>query len=216
MAYTQNPGRGNNPKTGNGIPTPFTQVKPNYSVADKYEKGRKSNSYNGKHNSYGVTTAAENILNNYPQGKNLKNIDSKNAVEQIQIAKDSLDYISGAKNNKEKLNLGNDFNRNYSSNNPEVKKRLNKQAEGEYQGVNAIGSVGKGSGSQDVKKQIFDKLMTIGLKSSGERFLGGENFGIPKIGTKENPKTELKKSPAKQLKSKMKTKAKTPAKMKKC
>lgn len=26
MAYTQNPGRGNNPKTGHGIPTPFMQT----------------------------------------------------------------------------------------------------------------------------------------------------------------------------------------------
>jgi hypothetical protein len=39
MAYTQNPGRGNNSKTGHGLPTPFLQT--NIEVTGRYEEGKK-------------------------------------------------------------------------------------------------------------------------------------------------------------------------------
>jgi hypothetical protein len=38
MAYTQNPGRGNNPKTGHGIPAPFKQE---IELTTDYERGKK-------------------------------------------------------------------------------------------------------------------------------------------------------------------------------
>jgi hypothetical protein len=38
MAYTQSPGRGNNSKTGHGIPTPFRQE---IELTKEYEKGKK-------------------------------------------------------------------------------------------------------------------------------------------------------------------------------
>jgi hypothetical protein len=201
MAYTQKPGRGNNAKTGHGVPTPFMQTKPDYAKADKQEKESK----------YGATNAAAEILKNYPQAKNIKDINSKVATEQIQIASDSLNYIGGARNAAERLRLGKDFNRTYSTNNPKVKEKLSKSADGEYQGVGAIGSVGKGSGSQTAKTEVLGKLVAQGAKTFGQSDDSGmPNFGIPKIGI--NAKTNPKKPVAKQ----MKPKAKGPVKMKKC
>ena len=39
MAYTQTPGRGNHPKTGHGLPSPFKQME--IEVTKKYEEGKK-------------------------------------------------------------------------------------------------------------------------------------------------------------------------------
>lgn len=39
MAYTQKPGRGNNPKTGYGVPAPFKQT--DIELTKKYEQGKK-------------------------------------------------------------------------------------------------------------------------------------------------------------------------------
>jgi hypothetical protein len=39
MAYTQSPGRGNNSKTGHGIPTPFKQE---IELTSEYDKGKKT------------------------------------------------------------------------------------------------------------------------------------------------------------------------------
>ena len=210
MAYTQKPGRGNNAKTGHGVPTPFMQTKPDYAKADRQEK----------EGGYGATNAAAEILKNYPQAKNLKGINSKVATEQIQITKDSLNQISGAKNDKEAKIFGKQFFDNYSTNNPKVKARLaksNNEGISDYQGVGPIGTVtGKGSGSQEAKTEVLGKLVAQGAKTFGQSDDSGmPNFGIPKIGTTGNVKTNPKKSPAKQMKSKMKSK-KTPAKMKKC
>lgn len=207
MAYTQKPGRGNNPKTGYSMPAPFMQSKPDYAKADRQEKEI----------GYGATSSAAGVLKNYPQAKNLKGINSKVATEQIQIASDSLNYISGGKNVKEKAKLSKDFFNTYSTNNPNVKKKLSAGADNEYQGVTSIGSFGKGAGSQAAKADVLGKLVAQGAKTFGKSDDSGmPNFGIPKIGTMENPRTSLKKSPTKQMKSKMKSKMKTPAKMKSC
>jgi hypothetical protein len=40
MAYKQTPGRGNNPKTGNGLPSPFKQE--DIELTKKYSKGKKT------------------------------------------------------------------------------------------------------------------------------------------------------------------------------
>ena len=40
MAYMQKPGRGNNPKTGHGIPTPFMQQKTDIELTSKYDQGK--------------------------------------------------------------------------------------------------------------------------------------------------------------------------------
>jgi hypothetical protein len=42
MAYTQNPGRGNNPKTGHGIPTPFMQTNPSTGQSLKEKASEKA------------------------------------------------------------------------------------------------------------------------------------------------------------------------------
>jgi len=201
MAYKMAPRGKNNPKTGYGIPSALLQEKkPDYAKANKQEK----------ESGFGAVNAAAELLKGYPQASNLKNFDAKKAVEQVQIASDSLKYISGNKSTLQKEKLGKDFFNTYSTNNPNVKKKLSKEAEGEYQGVGPIGAVGKGSGSQAAKADVLGKLVAQGAKTFGQSDDSGmPNFGIPKIGTMGNPKTTVSKKPApKQLK--------TPAKMKKC
>jgi hypothetical protein len=205
MAYTQKPGRGNNAKTGHGVPTPFMQTKPDYAKADRQEK----------ESGYGASSAAAGILKGYPQFNNLKGINSKVAGEQIQITRDSLNQISGAKNDMESKKLGKQFFDNYSTNNPKVKARLaksNNEGISDYQGVGPIGTVtGKGSGSQEAKTEVLGKLVAQGAKTFGQSDDSGmPNFGIPKIGI--NAKTNPKNPVAKQ----MRLKAKGPVKMKKC
>ena len=201
MAYIQKPGGPLKQKTGHGLPSAFLQEKkPDYAKANKQEKESGS----------GAVSAAAALLKGYPQANNLKNFDAKKAVEQVQIASDSLNYISGNKSTLQKEKLSKDFFNNYSTNNPKVKKKLSKEAEGEYQGVGAIGAVGKGAGSQEAKAEVLGKLVAQGAKTFGQSDDSGmPNFGIPKIGTMGNPKSTVSKKPApKQLK--------TPAKMKKC
>ena len=195
MAYNQKPGSAIKQKTGHGIPSALLQKsKEVYKLLDKTETER------GK----GPTSAAKTLLKGYAQEKNLTDTNSFKAVEQMQIAQDSTNYISGARNAAEKLKLGKDFNRTYSTNNPKVRARQAAMNNGntDYQGVGAIGSVtGKGQGSTAAKE-----TMLWNLQKSADQLFGTEDrginstFGIPYIGG-GNPKTKVNPNAApKQMK----------------
>jgi hypothetical protein len=204
MAFKMAPRGGNNPKTGHGMPSALLQKsKEIYKTLDKIETEK----------GHGPTSEARSILKGYPQENNLKKVNSFNAAEQVQITKDSTDYISGAKNAIESKKLGKNFFDNYSTNNPIVKERQAARNNGntEYQGVGPLGSVtGKGSGSVTGKENlVWD------LQKSSDQLFGTEDrgvqsrFGIPVIGTTGNPKTDTKKKLVpRQMKSE------SPAKMK--
>lgn len=76
MAYKQNPGRGNSPKTGNGIPSPFRQTSDEVlSAADKASKivaGRKSNKGLDMENlNIERAAATDSILASHPKNEHL-------------------------------------------------------------------------------------------------------------------------------------------------
>jgi hypothetical protein len=93
MAYMQKPGRGNHPKTGHGIPTPFRQE---IELTGKYEKGKeKLKSEREKGNTppgltidskTAVATANLPMHTTRKDGSYLKELDSKgNFVKQVNV-----------------------------------------------------------------------------------------------------------------------------------
>jgi len=177
MAYMQKPGRGSHPKTGHGIPSPLRQdMYKNIDAAELKSSGGK-----------GVTMTADQVLNKYPaQNKHLRsNVqknekgettgytvepNSKKAVEQIQIAKDSMSYISGAKNDLDRVKYGNDFSRNYSTNSKEGKKK----AGGEYKGPGGV------SASPESKRAVVSDLIKQSSNNLYDEDTPSKRFGIAK------------------------------------
>jgi hypothetical protein len=221
MAYKQSPGRGNNAKTGHGVPSAFMQQRPNYQAAnaEESEKG------------YGASFHATRMLQDYPeQQKHLiqnveKNpttgkitsyqgkLDAKKAVEQVQVARDSMNYLGNEKNPEKRLSLGKDFSRFYSPNSKYGKSQIDKYGGGEYQGPD------KQSGSQKDKGKILTDLRVGAItgRSVTRQDEAQSVFGIqapPKASepAKANPKSGAtkKKSPMKQTKSVDKGKGETP------
>lgn len=195
MAYKQNPGRGNNAKTGHGLPSPFRQDA--YRIADEAELNSKTG---------GVTRAANKILDKFPaQNKHLRsnvqkdekgNVlsyelkpNSKKAVEQVQIARDSMNYIGDEKDPVIREKKGRDFSFNFSPNNPYGKKAV-QRAGGEYQGPNKI------SGSPEAKKKVLQGLWetAVGSTAVTDTELPWKKFGIKPApeAPKANPKSGAK------------------------
>jgi hypothetical protein len=89
MAFKQNPGRGNSPKTGHGLPTPLRQDK-GIELTEKYTKGKKKyeeNRMQGKTPSGMKVDAASGVATpNLPMHKVVKSgtfvreLDSKGSV----------------------------------------------------------------------------------------------------------------------------------------
>jgi hypothetical protein len=96
MAYKQNPGRGNNAKTGHGLPSPFKQME--IEVTKKYEVGKEKLAKNRETGNVpgGMTIEAESgkATPNLPMhkvvesGSNLRELDSAGKVVR-EIAKDT-------------------------------------------------------------------------------------------------------------------------------
>lgn len=204
MAYKQSSGRGNRAKTGHGVPSAFMQQKPNYQAANIAEA----------ENQYGVgaSYAASKALSDYPAQKKhvIKNAykdektgsssyeikrDARKAVEQIQVARDSMAYLGNTKDPKEREGLGASFSFNYSPNSKYGKKQINERHGGEYQGP------GRESGSQEDKKKILQNLRFEGATLSTTPDMAQKTFGIgavPKAEEKNKISGAKKKSPVKQ------------------
>ena len=205
MAYKQSPGRGNRAKTGHGVPSAFMQEKPNYQAANIAEA----------ENQYGVgaSYAASKALSDYPAQRKhlLKNFeknektgnssyeikrDARKAVEQIQVARDSMAYLGNTKDPKERERLGASFSFNYSPNSEYGKKQINERHGGEYQGP------GRQSGSQEDKKKILQNLRFEGATLNTNPDMAQKTFGIgavPKAEEKNKISGAKKKSPVKQM-----------------
>lgn len=222
MAYKQTPGGPMKQKTGHGIPSALLQGRnPNYQAADVEETKDQFGT--------GASYHATRILQNYPQQQKhlIKNVeknpttgkitsyevkkDAKKAVEQIQVARDSMNYLSGIKDPKLREKAGRDFSFNFSPNNPYGKKAIERQG-GEYQGP------GKVSATQEDKSKILTNLRAGAI--SGRSVTNQEEpqsvFGIaevpslniPSIGANKVTHAPKKKPVPKQMKSD------SPAKMK--
>jgi len=192
MAYKQNPGRGNHAKTGHGLPSPFIQDQ-KYKNIDAAENKSKS----GKT----LTMTAATVLKDYPEQQKhlIKNVtkdaggkitsfeapsNTKKAVEQLQIAKDSMSYLSGAKNEVDRMKLGKDFSRNYSTNSKEGRAKTG----GTYRSPGS-------SASQT--NQFFDNTLSNLMNTTASPFAidentASKNFGIGKVPAKTNPKSGVK------------------------
>lgn len=225
MAYKQSPGRGNNPKTGHGVPGVFLQVrKPNYSAADTEESEKGT----------GASFHATRMLQDYPEQQKhlIKNVEknpatgkitsyetkinAKKAVEQLQVAKDSMAALSGIKDPKLREKAGRDFSFNFSPNNPYGKKAIERKG-GEYQGP------GGESGKQEEKQKVLTNLRAGAItgKSVTRQDEPQSVFGIaavPKALEQFNKVTGVKTTTPKGKKGgpmQMRPKA-SAAKMKKC
>ena len=204
MAYKQSPGRGNRAKTGHGVPSAFMQQKPNYQGANIEETESKLGT--------GASYAAGKALSDYPAQrkhviKNLQTdaatgtksyetkINAKNAVEQIQVARDSMAYLGGIKDPKERERKGVEFSFSFSPNSKSGKAQINSKG-GEYQGPGGV------SGSQEDKKKILQNLRVEGVSSSNRPDMAQKTFGIgavPKAEEKNKISGAKKKSPVKQM-----------------
>jgi len=186
MAYLPQPGRGNYEKTGYGLPSPFRQDRV-YKKIDEAEKKSK----NGKT----LTMTAATVLNDYPEQQKhlIKNVNkdasgkitsfeapsnTRKAVEQLQIAKDSMNYLSSGKNEADRIRLGNDFSRNYSTNSK--------------QGKITTGGTYRSPGSNvSQTNTFFDNMLSNLMNVTASPFATDENtasqkFGIPKVPAKIN------------------------------
>jgi hypothetical protein len=220
MAYKQTPGGPMKQKTGHGIPSALLQDrKPNYKAADVEESEKGT----------GASFHATRILQNYPQQQKhlIKNveknpvsgkitsyetkIDAAKAVEQIQVAKDSMNYLSGIKDPKLREKAGRTFSFNFSPNNPYGKKAIERQG-GEYQGP------GKVSATQEEKQKVLTNLKVgaitgknVTQQDEAQRVFGiaeVPSLNIPGIGANKVTHASKKKPAPKQMKSD------SPAKMK--
>jgi len=227
MAYTQKPGAPMKQKTGHGIPSVFLQErKPNYQAANIEEATDKFGS--------GATYHATRILQDYPEQQKhlIKNVeknpttgkitsyetkrDARKAVEQIQIARDSMNYLKGIKDPAEREAEGRRFSFNFSPNSAYGKKTIEREG-GEYQGP------GKESGSQKDKEKILNNLRAgaISSRSVTNQEEPQSVFGIaavPKALEQFNKVTGVKTTTPKGKKGgpmQMRPKA-SAAKMKKC
>lgn len=225
MAYTQKPGAPMKQKTGHGIPSVFLQErKPNYQAANAEESEKGT----------GASFHATRILQDYPQQQKhlIKNVeknpatgkltsyetklDAKNAVEQIMVAKDSMNYLSGIKDPKLREAAGRRFSFNFSPNSAYGKKEIERKG-GEYQGPGGV------SGKQEEKQKVLTNLRVGAI--TGKTVTNQEEpqsvFGIaavPKVLEELNRITGVrtttpkgKKGGPKQMRSKA-----SAAKMKKC
>ena len=227
MAYTQKPGGPMKQKTGHGIPSVFLQErKPNYQAANIEEATDQFGS--------GATYHATRILQDYPEQQKhlIKNVeknpttgkitsyetkrDARKAVEQIQVARDSMNYLKGIKDPAEREYEGRRFSFNFSPNSAYGKKTIERQG-GEYQGP------GKESASQKDKEKILNNLRAgaISSRSVTNQEDPQSVFGIaavPKALEQFNRVTGVKTTTPKGKKpapTQMRSKA-SAAKMKKC
>jgi len=224
MAYKQTPGGPMKQKTGHGIPSAFLQKQPNYKAADVEESEKGT----------GASFHATRILQDYPQQQKhlIKNveknpvsgkitsyetkIDAAKAVEQSQVARDSMNYLSGIKDPKLREKAGRTFSFNFSPNNPYGKKAIERQG-GEYQGP------GKVSATQEDKSKILTNLRVgaitgknVTQQDEAQRVFGIE--AVPKALEQFNKVTGVKTTTPKSKKGgprQMKPKT-SAAKMKKC
>ena len=195
MAYTQDPGRGPLLKTGNGIPSALLQ-KPDYVREDERENEAISGG-NTMDAAKGVSYTAGRMLTDFPsQAKHVKKkevtnkdasgkttsvswetkVNAKNAVEQLQVAKDSMNVLKGIDDPKARIRAGETFSFFNSPNSEYGKKQINK-AGGEYQGPRGV------SGSQESKQKVLNDLKFEGIRKG--QYKGGDEaaqliFGIQK------------------------------------
>lgn len=86
MAYKQNPGRGNNPKTGHGIPTPLMQMRRDV-VTKSSEKINKELNADpvGKGTQYQTTYDDQGGFKG--KASNISNVESGNYINRVQAGK---------------------------------------------------------------------------------------------------------------------------------
>jgi len=203
MAYNQNPGRGNQSKTGNGIPSALLQ-KPDYAREDAQENAA-VNGGNTMDAVKGVSYTASRMLTNFPaQGRHLKKneqtnkdasgkttstswetkVDAKNAVEQLQVARDSSGYLGNERDPKKRQRLGEEFNLYWSPNNKYNKREQTRSGKG-YTGPNGT------SGTDRDKYEVLDKLRLEGIMHGGygsKEDVPEKEFGLKPTPTPLNPK----------------------------
>lgn len=230
MAYKQTPGRGNQAKTGRGIPAPFMQT-PDYAREDRREN-EAINSKNTMDAVKGVSYTAGRMLENFPAQKKhvIKNfqtdkdasgkvtgsswetrVNAREAVQAMQVARDSSQYLGNERNPELREKLGKQFHNAWSPYNKINKKEQDRTGKG-YQGPDGI------SGTNKDRYETLNKLRMEGILHGGygtAEDVPEKEFGLKPAPAPEkaNPKSGAtkKKSPAK-----MKMGKKTPAKMKKC
>lgn len=203
MAYKQKPGRGNQAKTGHGIPAPFKQLEFIKAVGSKIEKAHEA----GK-TAFEGSRKASNVMGGFGGSVSggVKRSYEKNPVEYVRGFVGGLVSEDNPKTNEKKKSP--------------VKQKQKKQAPKKEEGL--LDKAGKAiSGAVETVKEKykeFDKYMKEGSSpdsrygGSQDRFMGVQLHGRNAGKMEGNSKTEeKKKSPAK-----MKMGKKTPAKMKKC
>jgi hypothetical protein len=223
MAYKQTPGRGNQAKTGRGIPAPFRQT-PDYARENKRENDA-INSGDTMGAVKGASYTAGRMLTNFPaQAKHLKKnemvskdasgkvtggswetkVDAQKAVEQMQVARDSTQYLGNERDPMKRKKLGNEFNIYWSPNNKYNKKEQDRTGKG-YQGPDGI------SGTNKDRYETLNKLRMEGIVHGGfgtKEDVPEKEFGLKPAPApaKANPKSGAvkKKSPMKQTKAKVK------------
>jgi hypothetical protein len=213
MAYKQVPGRGNQAKTGRGIPAPFKQT-PDYAAEDRRENAAQQD-YTTTNAAKGVSYTAGRMLENFPAQKKhvIKNfqkdektgssswetkVNAREAVQAMQVGRDSIAHIGNERNPELREKLGKQFHNAWSPYNKINKKEQDRSGKG-YQGPNGV------SGTNADKSEVLRKLKLEGVLHGGYATapdVPEKEFGLKPAPApaKANPKSGAtkKKSPMKQ------------------
>lgn len=214
MAYKQTPGRGNQAKTGRGIPTPFMQT-PDYAAEDRRENAAQQD-YTTTNAAKGVSYTAGRMLENFPAQKKhvIKNfqkdektgssswetkVNAREAVQAMQVGRDSIAHIGNERNPELREKLGKQFHNAWSPYNKINKREQDRTGKG-YQGPNGI------SGTNRDRSEVLSKLKMEGILHGGYATatdVPEKQFGLKPAPApvKANPKSGAtkKKSPMKQI-----------------
>jgi hypothetical protein len=147
MAFKQTPGRGNNPKTGHGIPSPLKQE---VELTDKYEAGKRKLAANREKGSVPsgmqINKNTGEATPNLPMhkvvkaGSYVREVDTKGNV----VREERMDSRGNEK-----------FYKSVESRNADVTKRQTKNA-------NLYSATSGGTAPSNLSKEQKDMLMTIG------------------------------------------------------
>lgn len=238
MAYTQKPGRGNNAKTGNGLPTPFKQEDKYSAFGKDTSKGNPydkwdTNNPNYKFREYANKQASQDSA--AVATKAIKfGIGKREAGKMGSAAANAVRTGMGAGDLKVEVTTVPGGEKYTQKVKPEInpktgakvkvvpptkqmKKSPMKQEKAKEKGfLDKAGEAISGAvGAVKKKAKEFDKYMKEG-SSSDSRYGGKQDrfFGVQLSGKNAGKSEGDSKSAAKQMKPKVK--AKTPAKMKKC
>lgn len=147
MAYMQKPGRGNHPKTGHGLPSPFKQTE--IEVTKKYEVGKKQLETNRNRG-----LGSDGLTINNATGEAKPNLPMHTVVKSGSKVRE-LDSKGGVVKEEQMDSRGNEaFYKNVENRNKDVTSRQTKNAE--YYNMSS-GALKPSEMTEDQKKRMIQQ-----------------------------------------------------------